>query len=70
MTDWDFIGRRQAGPVPRDVVAAIGAALQAYLAGDRAPKAASDVIPWGLAGRREAVGYPAIAALADLDRQK
>ena len=66
VADWDFVGRRQAGPVSKGVVSAISAALQAYLVTDDAPKAADPIIPWGLAGRREAVGDPAVQCRADL----
>ena len=53
---WEFAGRHGAGPVPPEVAAAVAAALQTYLESERAPISVAPVNPWGLAGRREAVG--------------
>jgi hypothetical protein len=66
IADWDFVGRRQAGPVPEDVVAAISAALRAFTSSELPPAAADPIIPWGLAGRREGIGEPAVLSRADL----
>ncbi len=68
MTCLDFVGRRHAGPVPRDVVAAIAGALQAYLAAEPVAGAADPVIPWALAGRREEILGIRAEAPADLIR--
>ncbi|MBM3273967.1 MAG: hypothetical protein FJZ00_02350 [Candidatus Sericytochromatia bacterium] len=65
IAEWDFVGRRQAGPVPKDVVAAISAALETFLSADQTPAAAEPIIPWGLAGRQEGVGGPAVFARAE-----
>ena len=66
VTEWDFVGRRSAGPVPKDGVAAVTAALQACLTGDKPAEAVSPVNVWGLAGRREAIGEGPFLTRAEL----